>query len=44
MRKIQGLLRAFPTVFKDLMFMTNTDLSVKGIYYYPIEIIKLLTD
>ena len=27
--KIQGLLKAFPIVFKDLKLMKNTDLSVK---------------
>ena len=29
MSKIQGLTKASPTVFKDLEFMKNTDLSVK---------------
>ena len=29
MGKIQGLLKASPTVFKDLKIMKNTDLSVK---------------
>ena len=29
MSKIQGFLKASPTVFKDLKVMKNTDLSVK---------------
>ena len=29
MSKIQGLLKASPTVFKDLKLMKNTDRSVK---------------
>ena len=29
MSKIQGLLKAFPTVFKDLKLVKNTDRSVK---------------
>ena len=29
MSKIQGLLKASPAVFKDLILMTNSDLSVK---------------
>ena len=31
MSKIQGLLKASPTVFKDLKLMINTDLSVKNL-------------
>ena len=30
MSKIQGLLKASPTVFKDFMLMKNSDLSVKS--------------
>ena len=29
MSKIQGLLKAYPTVFKDLKLMKNTDVRVK---------------
>ena len=29
MSKIQGLTKASPTVFKDLEFMKNTDISAK---------------
>ena len=35
MSKIQGLLKAFQTVSKDLKLMKNTDRSVK-IYYFRI--------
>ena len=31
MSKIQGLLKATPTVFKDLKLMNNNDLSVKSL-------------
>ena len=37
MSKIQGLLKASPTVFKDLMLMTNTDLSVKSLLTEKME-------
>ena len=30
--KIQGLLKDFPTVFKDLKFMKNTDISNKSYF------------
>ena len=30
-RTFQGLLKASPTVFKDLMLMKNTDLSVRSL-------------
>ena len=42
MSKIQGLLKASPTFFKDLKLMKNTDQSVKILHKCLTEIMETL--